>query len=397
VRRPVELEEYGRTEADLPERTARALAQVAPHALRVAPAKAAGRWRLTADKYVGSIAADGVRVLIRTKINAPNVFLFLGAELPEKAWQDGSFDYGEGGDLLPAVLAFFARMVESTLAKGVLRSYRPRTALLPTARGRIDVAAQIRRGALDLPVACRCDEHTADNSENRYAKAAIRLALGASGLPAGVRNCLTKALIALDEVADVPQRPEAIDALTITRLTRYYQPMLRLAELVLRNRSLVDRAGARTASAFLLDMPKLFERFVADRFGVALTGRVTVVEKLPLHLDTGNRIPLWPDVVLQRRGRTVGVADIKYKLSKDAKARGDDYRQLLAYAVTLGLDHGTLIYCRSAGSPAVDSSRTVVRLGTTLRVHAIDASAPPAQVLAEVDRLAGTLAGYSGA
>lgn len=387
----VVLHEHETVVAPLHDRTARALAAVEREAVQVAPAAQPGYWRISAGRYVGSVTVDGVRVLIRPKIRAENVFLFLGAGLPQTAWRAEAFDYATHGDLLPAVLSFFARTVETTLATGLVRSYREQVERLATVRGRVDVAGQVRRGSLPLPVQCRFDNYTADNDENRYVRAAIRRSMLFPQLPPEDRRRLLRSLAALEEVEDVTPRADDVDRIVVTRLNQYYRPMLRLAEIVLRDLSLVDVEGRRSASAFLVDMPELFERFVTEQLADRLRGRLQVDAQTTRKLDVAGRIPLRPDLEFRRAATVVGVADIKYKLTDDARARGDDYRQLLAYTVALGLDVGVLIYCRAAGGPS-ESSATVVRSGTRLHIVAVDGGGTAESVVAELDHLADLIA-----
>lgn len=386
----VVLHEHSSVERELPDPMARALAAIAPEALEVRPTARPGSWRISATKYVGSVTVDGLHVRIRPKIRAENVFLFLGAGLPQAAWRSEAFDYATHGDLLPAVLSFFARTVETILATGVLRSYRQRTERLATVRGRIDFVGQLRRAALDLPVECRFQEYTADNDENRYLRAAIRRSLRFPQVPPVDRRRLLRSLIALEDVTDTDAAPDAIRRMPVTRLNQHYRPMLRLAEIVLRDLSLIDVEGRRSAAAFLVDMPDLFERFVTEQLTARLRGRLKVDSQTHRQLDVRSRIPLRPDLEFRQGAQVVGVADIKYKLIDDARAHGDDYRQLLAYAVALGLDDGVLIYCRPSDG-RVASTATVVRSGTRLHVVAIDTGGPPGSVLAELDSLADAL------
>lgn len=381
------LQEHATTQVVLSDRTARALATVARDAITVAPTTAPGSWRITTDRYVGSVTVDGVRVLIRPKIRADNVFLFLGAGLPHAAWRSEVFDFDTHSDLLPAVLSFFARTAERTLATGLLHAYRERTDRLMTVRGRIDFTSHLRHGELSLSVVCRFDEYTADNLENRYLKAAIRRALRFPQIPPADRRRLMRALVAMEDVTEANVTAEAVERITISRLNQHYRPALRLAEIILRDLTLVDVEGRRSASAFLVNMPDLFERFVSEQLTERLRGRLQVDTQTSRQLDVGGRIPLRPDLEFRRGAHVVGVGDIKYKLTDDARARGEDYRQLLAYTVALGLDSGLLIYCRPAGAPA-ESVATVVRAGTRLYIITIDAGGAPNAVLADLDGLA---------
>ena len=73
---------------------------------------------------------------------------------------------------------------------------------------------------------------------------------------------------------DVRHRPDHHDRVVFTRLNEHYRPALRLAALVLANLTLQDRIGETQASSFMLDMNKLFERFVTERLRRALRGRL---------------------------------------------------------------------------------------------------------------------------
>jgi hypothetical protein len=159
-----------------------------------------------------------------------------GAEvgLPEQAWRREAFDYATSADLLPSVIAFFARTVETTLARGVLRSYREHRERLVALRGRIDLSAQFSRTGVAVPVACRYDNYTADIAENRYLRAAVRRALRVPLVPAQDRRRLMQQLIALDDVADVADAADDLDRITVTRLNAHYEPALRLPGCCLR-------------------------------------------------------------------------------------------------------------------------------------------------------------------
>jgi putative transposase len=84
----------------------------------------------------------------------------------------------------------------------------------------------------------------------------------------------------------------------------------------------------------------------------------------------------------------LGMAIIRRRPEKNADRK----------STVLHSDHGSQYtawaFGQSAKSTTGESSRTVVRLWTTLHMHSIDASAPPAQVLDEVSGLVDILAGY---
>lgn len=379
------LTEYETVRVRLTDHQARRLA--ATGVVDVAPADETGWWAVTARERVGSLVVDDVRLLVRPKIRPDNLFLLLEVGLPEQAWRHHVYEYATSADLLPSIISFFARTVETTLARGVLRGYRPHSEDLLALRGRIDLATQFRRAGIAVPVACRFDDFTADIAENRYLRAAVRRALRVPQVPAEDRRRLMQHLVSLDEVADVAVHPDDLDRITITRLNGHYEPALRLARLLLANLTLVDRRGGTTASSFVVDMNELFERFVTQRLRRALRGRLEVRSQPPVHLGHGRQVLMKPDIELRRRGRTVYVADVKYKLTADARARNADLYQLLAYTTALDLPEGVLIYCLADGGRP-EREVTVRHAGKVLRTRAIDLTGPPQSVEAEIQALA---------
>ncbi|MCQ3807244.1 MAG: hypothetical protein KTV16_08235, partial [Acidimicrobiia bacterium] len=121
---PIELVEYGSTTVRLSAGAARRLNTVGRGAVAVALTEEPGVYSLTAQNMVGTLVVDDLRILIRPKIRPENLFLLLEAGLPPKAWRQESFDYATSADLLPSIIAFFARTLANTLARGLLRSYR---------------------------------------------------------------------------------------------------------------------------------------------------------------------------------------------------------------------------------------------------------------------------------
>ncbi len=154
--------------------------------MNVTTAPEVGRWRITAKEYVGSLVVDDMRLLVRPKIKPDNLFLLLEVGLPPTAWRRESIDYAQHADLLPSVIAFFTRTVETTLARGVLRAYREQHETLVSLRGRIDFPTQINRGGVTFPVACRYEDYTPDNAENRYLQGGG--AAGVTGADGGGRG-----------------------------------------------------------------------------------------------------------------------------------------------------------------------------------------------------------------
>ena len=320
--------------------------------LSVEPEEFAGHWRMTAHNYVGSINAGGLQVLVRPKIPLRNLFLLLEVGLRDRDWHDEAVRYETTLDLLPALVSFFARTTETTLARGLYHSYREQRDRLIAMRGRVDIARQLAQPGVVVPLHCRFTEFTADLIENSYLKAAVSRSLRVAGVPPIDRRQLMQHLVTLEDVGDARHHHTDDDRVVFTRLNEHYKPALRLARLVLANLTLQDAVGETQASSFMLDMNKLFERFVTERLRRALRGRLDVKDQHRDRLDDERTVAIKPDLLFQSDGSPRFVGDIKYKLTDDAAGgRHPDYYQLLAYTTALDLPEGVLIYCLDANRP----------------------------------------------
>lgn len=275
-----------------------------------------------------------------------------------------------------------------TLEAGVLHGYREVEEELPLIRGRIRTTAQLRRTGLPLPIAARYDDHTPDIPENRILLAALHLAAHLPGVPHPARLTLRHLADRLHGV----QRPHPglpLPPWTPTRLNARYAPAVRLAELLLSGRSIQPERGAPVpADGFLLDLPRVFERFVAVTLGEALARHGIRCAQQDVHrLDEAGRSPLRPDLVLYREGRPVSVIDTKYVFLRAPAPPADHLHQLLAYCTALGLSHGHLVYAATAPG-AASTDHVIRRSPVTITAHALNLCEPPAGVLAQIAALA---------
>lgn len=391
-----------------------------------------GWWKVSTRQCVGAFTLGDLRIIVRPKIKPENLFFLLEVGLPPEAWRAEAIDYATNDELLPALVSFFARTAETTLARGLFHHYRHEEDDLLALRGRIDFVRQFRRGGVLVPMACSWDDFTADVDENRCLTAAVRLAQRVPDVPPDDRRRLRRLIAALDGVAEPTALAalDRLDGIQYTRLNEHYRPALALARLILANCTLQDQHGDTTASAFMVDMNQLFEDFVTARLQRALCGRLDVRAQARPYLDDECQVQIRPDLTFRRRGETVGVADLKYKLADTGMsttgaagplARHGDYYQLLAYATALNLKQGTLIYCADVnrdetGDPdgPADSDRvagtagegsgcddavatlakstiTVRHAETKLHAVAIDLSGSPGDIDAQIATLANHL------
>ena len=326
--RALTLREYGREIVRLTSLQAVALNRAGGGKyLSVEPTEHSGYWQVTARNYVGSIDVAGLQVLVQPKIPLRNLFLLLEVGLRERDWLDEAVRYETSRDLLPALVSFFARTTQTTLARGLYHSYREHHDRLIAMRGRIDIARQLARPGEVIPTPCQFTDFTADLIENSYLKAAVSRSLRVAGVQPIDRRRLMQHLVTLEDVGDVRHDHSDYDRVVFTRLNEHYKPALRLARLVLANLTLQDAIGATQASSFMVDMNELFERFVTERLQRALRGRLDVKSQHADYLGEERKLAIKPDLLFRSSGSARFVADIKYKLTDD-DARGPQSRLL---------------------------------------------------------------------
>lgn len=368
-----------------------------PGLLRLTPA-AGGRWRLTGNQKVGLVrlrtpAGEAIRLHLRPKL-AVHDLLFLLTYSPTDPWHPDDVTAAASNDLLPALAELLARTARRTLDAGVLHGYRTVEEELPLLRGRIRTADQLRRVGMPLPVAVRYDDHTPDIAENRILLAALHLAARLPGVP--IRTTLTLRHLA-DHLSGVQPLPPGapLPHWTPTRLNSRYRHALRLAELLLSARSVrPDGEATVTMEGFLLDLPKVFERFLEDTLRAALSpqGIRCAAQEGHHRLDEAGQVRFRPDLVLYRSGHPVSVVDAKYA-HLDATPRTEHLFQLLAYCTALGLQQGHLVYAAAPqGSPSAPTHHTIRRAGITVTTHTVDLAQPPADLLGTVTALAARIA-----
>ncbi|MFH9613280.1 McrC family protein [Streptomyces pratensis] len=361
-----------------------------PDLVRLTPAPG-GRWNVRGNQKVGLIrlptrSGGAIHLRLRPKLGIRDL-LFLLSYSSTDPWHPEPVTAATADDLLPALADLLARTARRTLEAGVLHGYREVEEELLLVRGSIHTTAQLRRTGLPLPISVRYDDHTPDIPENRILLTALHLAAYLPGVPG--QTCLTLRHLA-DRLPGVRRLHlgAPLPTWTPTRLNSRYAPALRLAELLLSGRSIRQEGGAPTpADGFLLDLPRVFERFVTVTLGEALARHgIRCVPQEGHRLDEAGLASIRPDLVLHRGGRPVSVMDAKYT-SLEVKASREHLYQLLAYCTALGITHGHLVYAATTpGTAPVD--HVIRRSSVTITAHALNLNEPPAGLLAQTAGLA---------
>jgi 5-methylcytosine-specific restriction enzyme subunit McrC len=220
-------------------------------------------YTITGGSLVGVVRVGNLTVELRPKVGIAPVLFLLSYALEPKAWREPRAEVARDMNLAEAIVPLFAHAAQAALRLGLLHGYRTREDTLATVRGRVRMADQMRaRTGLPLPVEVVYDEFTPDILENRLLRSAVDV-LGRLRLrhPAS-RRALARLHRQLNGVGSLIVGSREVPEPVWTRLNERYRPAVSLARLIVPTAGLEAQAGGEDASAFVVDMNAVFERFV---------------------------------------------------------------------------------------------------------------------------------------
>ncbi|WP_059015771.1 restriction endonuclease [Mycobacterium sp. M26] len=353
----------------------------------VTPTLDRGLYDVVAARKIGAVAMGDRQVVVRPKIADLNRLVFmLGYAKDPGIWRDDLVDLTRDDELLPALAEAFSRLALAAVEQGLLQGYKTVQETLPVLRGRMLAGEQMTRlYGLPVPVAVEYDDFTVDIAENQILLMALRRLLVVPKISIQARRRLQRLRLILADV-NAPPRGAGPPTWRRSRLNVRYQPALALAQIVLAADSFEHHVGDLRVTGYMFDMWRVFEDFVTVALSESLRsyGGRSVCQK-PLSLDVRRRVTMKPDLMWENSGAVRAVVDAKYKAERPEGFHNADLYQMLAYCTVLGLDEGHLIYAK--GNEPVDR-HTVEGSGVVIHCHALDLSAPPAELLRQVDYLA---------
>ena len=365
-----------------------------------------GLYTLKADSKVGAFEVEGLSVLIRPKMGIPQLLSLACYAISQYKPRESDFDFPEAPALPDWLALALGRSARQAFSRGVVHGYITREEALPTVRGRIRFAEQIRsRYGIAPPIEVRYQEFTDDVLPNQLIKAAAhRLSRLQLRVPEARRGLGYIAGV-LENVSYREFSPRDVPNVEHTRLNEHYARVIALSQLILRHGEYESNRGDIRASGFLMDMNLVFQEFVTTalreelrdapgelRSDSQLSGRYRIYFNKDRNED--RRVPLKPDLTLWRGGRCVWVGDAKYKnIDGEGTAKPPDLYQMLAYTTALNLPCGTLIYAKDKSVDTGQYTYTVRHAKKKLDVVALDLDQQLDDILGQVHNIANRLKG----
>lgn len=226
-----------------------------------------GQYKLTTRGCIGYLpVTEDLALAIRPKVPVQNVFGMLEYAYRLKSFEvmDGLYGSATLEELYSKLASVFARRVSDRVRRGLLREYGARTEALPYLRGRLETA-QLHRFATRPLLPCRYEEHGADIEDNRILLWTLFLLARVEGLHRSAKRDVRLAFRALrGRVTLVEVSARECVGRAYHRLNQDYEPLHALCRLFLETRGPEVSLGERKSVPFLVDMDRLYERFVFE-------------------------------------------------------------------------------------------------------------------------------------
>ncbi len=316
--------------------------------------KTDGQWRLTAQGWAGYLPVTrSLGLLLQPKVALRDLFGML-----EVAYDLGSFQVLAGRfrvESLPGLYErlalILARRVLARARQGFYRTYLDQTGRITPLRGRLKLGEMARR-PFTPALPCAYQELTADVAENRILTWTLHTILRSGVCGARSRATLQRAYrLAAAQTTLTPLPAEACRGRSYSRLNEDYRPLHALCAFFLDANGPGHRVGEQEMVPFMVDMERLFERFVAAWLGRALGEPYRVAAQVRTPVGSSAGVHFAMDVVVSdAQARPRWVIDTKYKLPERGPDPAD-VAQILAYAQVQGAPEAVLVYPAALRQP----------------------------------------------
>lgn len=314
---------------------------------------------------VGLIKIGNTTVEIRPKISVAQVLQLLSGDFSGFKSLDGGAEIEIHQSWTVALVDFFVRAAEDALSRGPHHGYVSISESSKVIRGRIDFSRQAKKApGMLVPIEVDYDEFTPDILENQILKTAIQIIKSRLSLLSPIRTRILVLDSVLQDVSNLKSWGN-VPRITFTRLTEHYKPAIVLAELIIKFSGLDSKRGDTPANSFLLQMEKIFEKFVEEQFQKLSAQKPFIFNPQGnnISLDSDGYVRIRPDYLWTQGLSTVGLADAKYKhFESKRQVPNQDIYQMVTYCTRYGISEGFLLY---ASSP----NFTVDIEGSPIKIH----------------------------
>jgi len=339
-------------------------------AYEVNPGCQVGYFRLSSDMHR--------TVRITPKVGTSNVLALLGAAYRfysnpgASPFRPESVDYAvDKTRVLEPLVRHFNESVSRLLQDGLLSNYVEQEENLKVLRGRVAFSRHLAENVVRRDrLYCRFFQAEVDIPENQVILRALILLNQTGDWSQVVRQTLHSHILRFGGVSLRQFLRGQCPVFHYDRLSFRYREVHGWCRLFIDLLSISDEPGETTFNGYLLDMNRLFERFVISVFeNAGESVSLVAVRPQQCHsLDLDHRTGIVPDLTLEGPSGSIMAVDAKYKRTEaPGQAKHPDLYQVISYCVALGLIaqtatpvQGILVYPRVERSPELEGILRII-------------------------------------
>lgn len=336
-----------------------------------------GFYHINPNSYVGIIKLPNGILRLNPKVEISNLFYMLSYAYDVEFFRKETVNYEDASDIYEFIIAIFNKKVTELIQGGVFRNYLESQENLNYVRGKISIMQNIKENnILQHRLFCVFDDYTANILENQIIKYVLFRLSRDSFKKRRLSDEIRENYYHFDEVSNKIVLPENFPAINYTRMNQHYEDIHKLCKLILEKLSISERTGRNSFSSFLLDMNKLFEKFIF-RFLDEITRNsnlndVKIIPQEQYYLDNDNKMELKPDIVIKKNDVPLIVFDTKYKKKKETDNINMDIYQVLAYCKGINVKKAVLLYPEWEGECLKKDRIEVKNSGIEIRIMTIN-------------------------
>ncbi|MBC7084573.1 MAG: restriction endonuclease [Firmicutes bacterium] len=320
--------------------------------------KTDNRWRLTSLGWVGFIPlTSDLGIHLVPKVPVANLFRMLeyAYNLKGLRFLEDIVHCSTLQDFYSSLAKILALRILDRERKGLYRSYRDEYEDVTYLKGRMDVDKHITK-PWSTRFDCEFQEHLADIEDNRilawslYLIAHNRLCSEEAARICRIAYRKLRASVGLQ-----PFRGRDCVGRMYNRLNQDYEPLHSLCRFFLDHSGPSALVGEYQMLPFLINMPSLFELFVANWLQAHLPPEFRVRPQEQVVVGTSGELVFRIDLVLYdlERGSVCCILDTKYK-SSDTPSN-EDIAQMFTYELAKECNRAVLVYPTASIKPFEDS------------------------------------------
>lgn len=300
-------------------------------------------WQFYPQGWVGYIPVTpdfGIRIKPKVPIKNLLGMLEYAYNLKSCYFLDNLVNCDRLEDFYNYLATILVKRILKLIHQGLSKTYLPQTKSLSYVRGKLNITSTIK--TWNPKLTCHYKQQTSDIPENQILLYTLYCISRDPICKPETKKLITQAYrILRQSITLIPYNAQ--DCLTVkyNRLNQQYQQLHQLCRFFLDRTMPSYNSGNYQTLPFLIDMARLYEKFVAEWLKINLPPQYKLKIKETVKLDP---IKLEIDLLIcdHMTEKTLYVLDTKYK-NPQQPANSDIY-QITTYATSQNCHHAILIY-----------------------------------------------------